>query len=37
MNDKFANIKAIVDKVNPKSERTKELINKFLRMYSEMK
>lgn len=37
MSDKFANIKAIVDKVNPTSKRTEELINKFLRMYYKMK
>lgn len=34
MNDKFAGIKAIVEKINPASEKTKEAIDKFLRLYS---
>lgn len=32
----FDRIKAIVKKINPASERTKEAVDKFWRLYSEL-
>lgn len=36
MNNKFYGIKALVEKINPENEKTKEAITKFLRLYSEL-
>ncbi len=36
MNDRFARIKAIVDRWNPTNEKDQEILNKFLQLYQEL-